>query len=100
MTQGRLRSLAGWSRPCPSRDQHTDVLLGLNLDLADPPAQQQERKPDLRDVLQAHRSEALDRWRGFLLDSYPEEAARFFLQSLAIFQQNDVFAERLLDEEG
>ena len=32
----------------------------------------------LRDVLQAHRSEALDRWRGFLLDSYPEEAARFF----------------------
>ena len=36
--------------------------------------------PDLvlRDVLQAHRSEALDRWRGFLLDSYPEEAARFF----------------------
>jgi hypothetical protein len=32
----------------------------------------------LRDVLQAHRSEALDRWRGFVLDSYPEEAARFF----------------------
>ena len=32
----------------------------------------------LRDVLQPHRSEALDRWRGFLLDSYPEEAARFF----------------------
>jgi len=34
--------------------------------------------PVLRDMLQAHRSEALDRWRGFLLDSYPEEAARFF----------------------
>ena len=32
----------------------------------------------LRDVLQVCRSEALDRWRGFLLDSYPEEAARFF----------------------
>jgi hypothetical protein len=32
----------------------------------------------LRDVLQPHRSEALDRWRGFVLDSYPEEAARFF----------------------
>lgn len=32
----------------------------------------------LRDVLQPHRSEALDRWRGLVLDSYPEEAARFF----------------------
>jgi hypothetical protein len=32
----------------------------------------------LRDVLQPHRSEALERWRGFILDSYPEEAARFF----------------------
>lgn len=32
----------------------------------------------LRDVLQAHRSEALDRWRSLVLDSYPEEAARFF----------------------
>jgi hypothetical protein len=32
----------------------------------------------LRDVLQPHRSEALDRWRGFVLDSYPEESARFF----------------------
>ena len=32
----------------------------------------------LRDVLQTHRAEALDRWRGFVLDSYPEEAARFF----------------------
>jgi hypothetical protein len=32
----------------------------------------------LHDVLQAHRSEALDRWRGFLFNSYPEEAARFF----------------------
>jgi len=32
----------------------------------------------LRDVLQPHRSEALDRWRGYVLASYPEEAARFF----------------------
>jgi hypothetical protein len=32
----------------------------------------------LRDVLQPHRSEVLDRWRGLVLDSYPEEAARFF----------------------
>ena len=32
----------------------------------------------LRDVLQPHRSEALDRWRGFVFDSYPEEAVRFF----------------------
>ena len=32
----------------------------------------------LRDVLLPHRVEALDRWRGFILDSYPEEAARFF----------------------
>ena len=36
--------------------------------------------PDLVlcDVLLPHRSEALDRWRSFVLDSYPEEAARFF----------------------
>ncbi len=32
----------------------------------------------LRDVLLPHRGEALERWRGFVLDSYPEEAARFF----------------------
>ena len=32
----------------------------------------------LRDALQTHRAEALDRWRRFVLDSYPEEAARFF----------------------
>jgi hypothetical protein len=32
----------------------------------------------LRDILQPHRSEALDRWRGYVLGSYPEEAARFF----------------------
>ena len=32
----------------------------------------------LRDVLLPHRSEVLDRWRGLVLDSYPEEAARFF----------------------
>ena len=32
----------------------------------------------LHDALQTHRSEALDRWRGFVLASYPEEAARFF----------------------
>jgi hypothetical protein len=36
--------------------------------------------PDLalRDLLLPHRSEALDRWRGLVLDSYPVEAARFF----------------------
>jgi hypothetical protein len=32
----------------------------------------------LRDVLLPHRAAALDRWRAFILDSYPEEAARFF----------------------
>ena len=32
----------------------------------------------LRDALQPHRSEALDRWRGLVFDSYPEEAVRFF----------------------
>jgi hypothetical protein len=32
----------------------------------------------LRDVLRDHRSAILDRWRGMVFASYPEEAARFF----------------------
>jgi hypothetical protein len=32
----------------------------------------------LRDALGPHRSGILDRWRGLIFDSYPEEAARFF----------------------
>jgi len=32
----------------------------------------------LRDVLLPHRAEALERWRGLVFDSYPEEAVRFF----------------------
>jgi len=32
----------------------------------------------VRDTFEPHRSEALDRWRSLVFDSYPEEAARFF----------------------
>jgi hypothetical protein len=32
----------------------------------------------LRDVLLPHRGEALERWRGLVFASYPEEAVRFF----------------------
>jgi hypothetical protein len=32
----------------------------------------------VRDALEPHRSEALDRWRSLVFDSYPEEAVRFF----------------------
>jgi hypothetical protein len=32
----------------------------------------------VRDAVQPHRSEALDRWRSLVFDSYPEEAVRFF----------------------
>jgi hypothetical protein len=34
--------------------------------------------PSLRDAVEPHRSEALDRWRSLVFDSYPEEAVRFF----------------------
>jgi hypothetical protein len=32
----------------------------------------------VRDAVRPHRSEALDRWRRLVFDSYPEEAVRFF----------------------
>jgi hypothetical protein len=34
--------------------------------------------PVLREWLERHRSEVLDRWRSLVYESYPEEAARFF----------------------